>query len=301
MSIITSPAEVASAPTKYFVHSLPAGDGVGLALHSWLPADSSRISAVLYYIHGIQSHAGWLLETAQTLVRYGIAVYALDRRGSGRSGGTPGDLPSAEIVTEDYLLGLKETQSRHPELPITVLGQSFGGSILAALASRGLTNVDQLIYCTPALGQQRARDRDGQLNEVRELVGLDYFCLGLADEDYTEKSRYLEFMANDHLMLRQITQRSRATMVAIEDSYWGKKATGPLLPVHFVTVDHDPIINLTAAREVIEDLHAEVSITNFASATHYLEFSDQRVSYWHWLADLITPTAAKPGSEQAGQ
>jgi len=299
MSLVSSPIAAETTPEHYAVSSLTAADGVELALHAWLPADPAEVVGVLYYIHGIQSHAAWLIETARTLSRFGIAVYALDRRGSGRSSGTPGDLPSAEAVAADYFQGLAEVQRRHRGIPTSVLGQSFGGSILASMAVVGLPGVARLIYCTPALGQQHARHGVAKLPELRALTGADRFSLGLSDEDYTSKARYLEFMANDHLMLRQITQRTRATMVAIEDQYWGRSAEIDA-EVHFVTVDRDPIIDLAAAAAVIRELHPNAKTSNFACTGHYLEFSERRVDYWHWLVELLTPagTAGQPEGQR---
>lgn len=296
MSLVSSPITAETTPEHYAVTSLTASDGVELALHAWLPVDPSEIVGVLYYIHGIQSHAAWLVETARTLSRFGIAVYALDRRGSGRSNGTPGDLPSAQIIAEDYFHGLAEVQRRHRGIATTVLGQSFGGSILASMAVAGMPGVARLIYCTPALGQQHARHGEGNLPALRALTGSDCFSLGLSDEDYTAKARYLEFMANDHLMLRQITQRTRATMVAIEDQYWGRSAETDA-DIHFVTVDRDPIIDLEAAAAVLRDLHPQAKTSNFACTGHYLEFSDQRVDYWHWLVELLTPAGTAEAAE----
>ena len=70
---------------------LTAGDGVRLHYLRWRSRQSPP-SAVVVFLHGIASHAGWFAETAADLNRQGVEVYGLDRRGSGRSGGPRGHL-----------------------------------------------------------------------------------------------------------------------------------------------------------------------------------------------------------------
>jgi alpha-beta hydrolase superfamily lysophospholipase len=265
-----------------------SADGTPLALHRWAPPTRSATRGVLYYVHGIQSHAGWLFETGPELARRGVLTYALDRRGSGRSGGIRGDLRSAWVITEDYLAGLRAARRETPELPLTVLGQSFGASIVAALVAAGPLPADRLVYCTPALGQQRVRHDKETLTGLLELNGTEYTPIALDDEDYTDQSRYLEFMANDHLMLRQITERSRASMVELEKFYLDHRAM-VATPVHLARVETDPIIALDAAERVLGELHGTFSTITFPIAQHYVEFSSARRDYWDWLAEIVAP------------
>jgi pimeloyl-ACP methyl ester carboxylesterase len=274
----------------YSVSEKSGVDGTPLALHCWTPSMRSTIRGLLYYVHGLQSHAGWLFETGPELAQRGVVTYALDRRGSGRSGGVRGDLPSAQVITEDYLGGLRAVQHDLHDLPVTVLGQSFGGSIVASLAAGSLA-ADRLVYCTPALGQQRARHGIDRVPEILGLTGLERSPIALDDEDYTNQDRYLEFMANDHLMLRQITERSRATMVELEESYMDRQATLEA-SVHFVRTDTDPIIALDESERVLRDLHGKISTITFPIRHHYVEFSAARRDYWDWLAEVVAPSTA---------
>ncbi|AHH95132.1 hypothetical protein GCM10010174_56030 [Kutzneria viridogrisea] len=274
------------------VHSvaeLAAGDGTPLALHSWTAADPADVRGVLFYVHGIQSHAGWLFETGPELARRGVATYALDRRGSGLSGGGRGDLPTAEVVVQDYLRGLAAARELAQGLPLTVLGQSFGASVVAALAAGTDPGADAIVYCTPALGQQRARHKPDDLVRLRQSLGGQRSPIALEDEDYTSESRYLEFMANDRLMLRQVTERTRAAMVGLEDLYTGRRAPGGA-QVHFVRTELDPIIDLTVAEKVLIDLHETFTATTFPIRQHYVEFSSVRRDYWDWLAEVVLRT-----------
>jgi alpha-beta hydrolase superfamily lysophospholipase len=279
----------------YSTSELPGADDTPLALHRWAPQTPSAGRGLLYYVHGIQSHAGWLFETGPELARRGVVTYALDRRGSGRSGGARGDLPSAWLISDDYLRGLHAVRRERPNLPVTVLGQSFGGSIVASLATMEDLPADRLVYCTPALGQQRLRHGVAGLARILQLTGPELSPITLDDEDYTDQKRYLEFMANDHLMLRQITERSRATMVELEQSYmYHRSALGA--PVHFVRTASDPIIALDGAERALANLHRTFDMVTFPIDRHYVEFSSARRHYWDWLAEVVAPSVKEsPG------
>ena len=63
-------------------------DGIGglkILARSWRP--DGRAKAVVVIVHGFNSHSGHYFWVADQLVAAGLAVYALDLRGRGRSDG----------------------------------------------------------------------------------------------------------------------------------------------------------------------------------------------------------------------
>ena len=262
--------------------SVDATDGVALALHQWA---QDGAGAAIFYIHGIQSHAGWLFETGPALARRGVSFFAADRRGSGRSGGMRGHLASSAQVFDDYLRCIARVRSLTGHLPLLVLGQSFGGSILAGLEASGPLRADALLFCAPALGQQRARHDHDRLVALRRRSGTALAPLSLEDGDYTGEERYLRFMAEDPLMLRSVTEATRATMVGIEDSYMEAREAPENAVATFVAIpEDDPIIDLAAAGRVIARRYPGHVARRFATSWHYLEFTAIREAYWDWVA-----------------
>ncbi|MGW9174102.1 alpha/beta fold hydrolase [Streptomyces decoyicus] len=260
--------------------TLTAADGTALALHHWTTPGAT---SALFYLHGIQSHAGWLQETGPELNARGIDVHALDRRGSGRSEGPRGHLPSADLVLDDYTRALAAVAERVGGAGPVVLGQSLGGSVLAALWCTRDLPVRRLILCAPALGQQRARHAPPALAERRARTGTAPQPVGLADGDYTDLPRYRELLAEDPLMLREVTSATQATLVRLEDLYVTGTPRTPV-PVDLAVPEHDPIIDLAAARATLRRLTSAVHEEVFATDRHYLEFTPARTAYWDWLA-----------------
>ncbi len=284
----------ASSHGGYERRLLPSVDDHELALHIWRPY---RPRGNLFYIHGIQSHAGWLFETGPQLARRGIQVFALDRRGSGLSGGLRGDTPSLDTLLDDYLRGFRAAVSASGRLsingtsptPFAALGQSLGGSVLAGLVASGRLSVERLIFCAPALGQMRAKLPQEQLDQLRtQAADMQLTPVGLEDMDYTDIPQYLDFMRNDPLMLRAVTRRSRATFLALEDHYVAGQAPWPDLPVHMIVPRLDPIIRIAAAQATLERLSPRrPEIVQFDVVVHYIEFSSERERYWDFLAQLV--------------
>ncbi|MFH8347563.1 alpha/beta hydrolase [Streptomyces sp. NPDC018045] len=275
------------------VETVTAADGTPLALHQWIP---EAPKAAVFYVHGLQSHAGWLFETGPELARRQIAVYAPDRRGSGASGGPRGHLPSAGAVLDDYAAHFRTVRTRHPGgFPVTAVGQSFGGSLLAALLTTGRIRPDGVVFCAPALGQQRARHGHDGVQRLRALHGHHRSPIALKDEDYTGEQRYLAFMANDHGMLRQVTDGCRAVMAELELLYTEgapEEYGTPPAPAHFVRPARDAIIDLDTARSVLARVCPHAVDTHFDTDRHYLEFSPVRDLFWNWLAAVATDTGA---------
>jgi len=266
-------------------------DGTSLALHLWT---STVPRGLLFYIHGIQSHAGWLFETGPELARRGIAVCALDRRGSGRSNGPRGDVPNLDLLLDDYLRAFQVARLRFRSVPVTLLGQSLGGSVLAGLFSTGQVEADRLVFCAPALAQMRAKLSAAERTAVRAETGQQLRPIGLRDEDYTNLDKYLHFMAEDRLMLRHITQRSRAAFLALEDYYMAARGRWNEIPVTLVLPKADPIIRLDAAAATLRELSVRRPTTvEFDCDRHYLEFSPVRRNYWDWMAEHLAAPAAE--------
>ena len=67
-----------------------AADGTELPLCVWW---AGQPRAAVVYLHGIQSHSGWYAASSRAMAEAGIAVYQIDRRGSGRDKDVIGLLP----------------------------------------------------------------------------------------------------------------------------------------------------------------------------------------------------------------
>ena len=101
--------------------------GPRLFMRSWHPAGPSR--AVVAICHGVKSHSGYYHWIAEQLVANGFAVYALDLRGRGRSGGERFFVEDVSQYTDDVSALVELARRREGDLPVFLLGHSAGGVV----------------------------------------------------------------------------------------------------------------------------------------------------------------------------
>lgn len=100
--------------------------GTRIFMRCWRPAQPR---AALVICHGLNSHGGQYAWTANQLRSAGFAVYALDLRGRGRSGGARFRIADVADYTDDLgtLVGI--ARQRESGLPLFLLGHSAGGVV----------------------------------------------------------------------------------------------------------------------------------------------------------------------------
>ena len=116
-------------------------DGTKLFVRRWLPGQTPP-RGVAHIVHGMAEHGLRYERLAEKLVGAGIAVWAADQRGHGKTadlnvngpgkGGLLGhcaDADSFERVTADVRAINREIRSRYPGLPFFLLGHSWGSFI----------------------------------------------------------------------------------------------------------------------------------------------------------------------------
>jgi len=101
--------------------------GLNLFFRSWRPAAPAR--GVVVIVPGFNSHSAYYGWTAQQLTDMGLAVYAVDLRGRGKSDGERFYVTSFSDYVADVSDMIALAKSREPRLPVFLLGHSAGGVV----------------------------------------------------------------------------------------------------------------------------------------------------------------------------
>ncbi|MEM9176085.1 MAG: lysophospholipase [Myxococcota bacterium] len=109
---------------------------------SWLPPSPSR---VMILIHGYAEHAGRYDEMAMYFAERGFAVHAYDQAGHGRTAGPRGHVDRFDRLPEEVARFAALVGQRHPGLPITLVGHSMGGLVVAATCVDHAPPVDRVV------------------------------------------------------------------------------------------------------------------------------------------------------------
>ncbi len=97
---------------------------------SWAPEGEARAGLIL--VHGLGEHSGRYDEVARHCTARGIAVFALDHYGHGKSEGQPGHVERFSVYLDGVRALLARVREEQPDVPLFLLGHSMGGLIAAA-------------------------------------------------------------------------------------------------------------------------------------------------------------------------
>ena len=126
-----------------------ADDGTAMRVRRWMPDGAP--TSVIIAVHGMNEHGKAFAWPAKFWRDHGIATYAYDQRGFGRSPDR-GIWPGAENLARDLTQFTRQIRLRHPDLPIFVLGESMGGGVALLTAARpDLIDIRGVILIAPAV------------------------------------------------------------------------------------------------------------------------------------------------------
>ncbi len=158
-----------------------AADGQRVHVYRWLPTGSPR--AAIQIAHGAAEHAKRYGRLAAALVAAGYAVYANDHRGHGETAARFGRYGIAgpgswDLMVSDARQLTELIKSRHPGLPVVLLGHSMGGmivqdylqrfgadlaaAVLSGTAGRELPSTDENLRLLEAELRAAGRDAPSQ-------------------------------------------------------------------------------------------------------------------------------------------
>ncbi|XP_034393579.1 monoglyceride lipase isoform X1 [Cyclopterus lumpus] len=118
-----SPQGVPYADLQHIVNA----DGLHLFCRYWEPAAPPR--ALVFIVHGAGEHCGPYDEIAQKLKGLSLLVFAHDHVGHGQSEGDRMNVKDFQFYIRDSLQHVDLMKSRHPDLPVFIVGHSMGGAI----------------------------------------------------------------------------------------------------------------------------------------------------------------------------
>jgi len=274
-----------------------AGDGVRLHVLHWR-SQQSPPSAVVIFLHGIASHAGWFAETAADLNRQGVEVYGPDRRGSGRSGGPRGHLDRYEQALDDVEQLIRLVAAEHPGTPVFLAASSWAAKLAVVYVARRPASLSGLLLLGPGL---TAEVKLSPARQVQVVVGhlvapMAYLPIPLTPELYTANPPYLDFIRADPLRRLEATTQFFWETARL-DRQRRRAAAGLALPLLLLQGEADQMIDVPATRRWFAGLGVEdKTYRAYAGAGHTLDFEPDRAQY---LADLLGWLSARAGSPRS--
>ena len=170
--------------------------GVKIFVRSWTPGSRPRAAVVV--CHGVNSHSGQYMWVGEQFAASGLAVFALDLRGRGKSDGERFHVEHVADYVSDLAGTVKLAKARHPGLPVFVLGHSAGGVVSAVYVLETQSEVagficESFAFQVPAPGFALAA-----------IKGLSHIAphlpvLTLKNEDFSRDPKAVEALNRDPL------------------------------------------------------------------------------------------------------
>lgn len=249
---------------------LVAGDGHTLPLRYWLPEDATPI-AIIIALHGFNDYSNAFSAPGEYLSHHGIAVYAYDQRGFGK---TPyhGIWAGQENLMQDVEQMVRAVADLHPGIPIYLLGESMGGAVvITTLAERPLPQVKGAILTAPAVWGDETMNilyRASLWTMAHTLPQMELTGKGLKILA-SDNIEMLRALSRDPLIIKRTRVDAIYGIVKLMDAAYRDigRVNTPLLLLYGA---NDQVIPKAPVRQAIEHLHAPQRIAYYPDGYHML-------------------------------
>jgi len=205
-----------------------SGDGLSIFFRSWRPTTTPR--GVIVIVHGFNSHSGYYAWVADQLVAGGLAVYALDLRGRGRSDGERFFVEKFADYVADVATFVTLVKSREPRLPVFLLGHSAGGIIACLYTLEHQRELTGLI-CESFAFQLPAPDFALAVLKGLSHVAPHAHVLHLKNEDFSRDVMVVAAMNADPLIAHETQPTKTVAELVRSDERLKKEFDRITLPV----------------------------------------------------------------------
>lgn len=189
--------------------------GTRIFFRSWRPDAEAR--GVVIICHGFNAHGGQYSWVAGKLLEDGLAVYALDLRGRGQSGGERFYVEDAAEYVDDVARLVVLAKTREPGLPVFLLGHSAGGVISCAYSVAHQAELAGLI-CESFAFQVPAPDFALAAIKGLSLVAPRLPVLKLHNEDFSRDPQAVQALDADPLIADEVEPaRTVAAMIRADE------------------------------------------------------------------------------------
>jgi alpha-beta hydrolase superfamily lysophospholipase len=202
--------------------------GLNIFFRSWRPSGKPR--GVVVVVPGFNSHSGYYRWVADQFVARGLAVYAVDLRGRGKSDGERFYVQQFADYVSDAAGCVALAKSREPGLPVFLLGHSAGGVVACTYALEHQPELAGLI-CESFAFRVPAPDF-----ALAVLKGLSHIAphahvLPLKNEDFSRDPNVVAAMNADPLIAHETQPTQTVAAMVRADERLEKEFPLITLPV----------------------------------------------------------------------
>jgi acylglycerol lipase len=181
--------------------TIDSAKGLKIFVRSWSPESAPR--AVVVVCHGVNSHGGQYTWVGEQFAANGLAAYALDLRGRGKSEGERFYVEDIADYVSDVAGTVALAKSRHPGVPVFLLGHSAGGVVSSVYVLENQKELagficESFAFQVPAPGFALAAIKG--LSHIAPRLPV----LKLKNEDFSRDPKAVEALNSDTLTWHEV-------------------------------------------------------------------------------------------------
>jgi len=208
--------------------NVAGASGLNIFVRSWRPNGVAR--AVVVICHGFNAHSGQYQWVGEQFAAAGLAVYALDLRGRGRSDGERFYVEKFADYVSDVATVIALAKAREPGLSVYLLGHSAGGVVSCIYTLERQSELAGLI-CESFAFQIPAPDF-----AIAALKGISHLAphahvVKLKNEDFSRDPEVVRAMNADPLIANEVQPTRTAAEMARADDRLKREFPFITLPV----------------------------------------------------------------------
>ena len=230
--------------------------GESIFYRSWEGKPPS-CSWIAIFVHGQGEHSGRYQSVANALIEEGAIVYALDHVGHGQSDGKRGCITQFSDYIEDLDVLVENIKTKHPELPIVLVGHSLGGLIAADYSVSYPDKITLVVLSSPFFKLKM------EIPKIKRIIGnlfanvLPNITLSneINPKDLSTDPQNADQYSNDPLVHDQVSARwSKETIDRMHYMHANTNLfKNPILIMHG---KEDQVLDPDGSRQIYENIMA---------------------------------------------
>ncbi|SHI80567.1 alpha/beta hydrolase [Lutispora thermophila] len=245
-------------------YMMKAKDGLEIYVRRWDNVEEPKGVVLIY--HGMAEHGGRYQDFAKHLNANGYIAYADDHRGHGKTAnsienlGYIGEDGFNRIIEDEYDL-MNDIKKKHPNLPVVVLGHSFGsllaqdfitryGNDISGVILSGSTKKEGMLISAGIVITSICSKLFGKRKKLKLLDTITFFNYNKGIDN--PKSKFAWLSRDENIVREYEEDPYCGTLFPIAFFYYLSRALGPLydhsklaaipkdLPIFIISGSQDP-------------------------------------------------------------
>ena len=264
-------------------------DGARLPVKVW---HARRPRAIVLGVHGMNDYSNAFAMPAPWLAKHGVTTYAYDQRGFGETD-QRGVWPGADIMASDLTAVVSLLRTKHPQLPLYIIGVSMGGGVTMKALASGL-EVDGAVLVAPAIWGWQAMNplyKSALWVSAHTMPWKTATGSGLEIRP-SDNIEMLRAFSKDPLVIKETRIDAVYGVVNLMDDAYSA-ASGLNTPVLYLYGEKDEIVPADPTYKVMAKITAQKRLVVYENGWHMLLRDKQRERVWRdiltWIKDRDAP------------